>query len=238
MVGDDDAGGLGELAFCEDAEMVTQEQLVEELRRVAATEGPDVTLWRFEQLTGIDPKIVQRRCGGMRRLREAAGLPAQIHWRQFHYSDEELLEELSRVEGLCGRFPTQTAFDRVGRFAWITVARRFGTRAEVLERYQHWQESRSIVADERIATECQKPVEPRMARSHTNADQCGDGLPAILPTEPLLDETLAADVAPPPVAEGVESSVPMGAPLAESAERAEEENLPQRWRWLRQRLRG
>lgn len=225
--------------------MLTQEEVVEALRRVAAAEGPEVTLWRFEQLTGIPPKVVQRRCGGMRRLRAAAGLPPQIQRRQPHYSDEALLEELSRVEQECGRFPTQTAFDRLGRFAWLTIARRFGTRAEVLERYRQWQLGRSAERVQPAVTEGQRAVEPRIARIDTNEDEYGNGLTARLPTEPLLDEAAGADVAPPPVAEAppplaeeLETSVPTGDPLTESAERAEEENLPQRWRWLRQRLRG
>lgn len=123
--------------------MVTREDLVRELVRLAAIEGPGVTLWRFEAATGINAMMVRRRWGGMAQLRAAAGLPEQIR-RGVVYTDEELFEELSRVGELCGEFPSVAAFERLAAYSWMTLSRRFGRREVVWARYREWLEQQPI----------------------------------------------------------------------------------------------
>ncbi len=123
--------------------MVTREDLVRELVRLAAVEGPGVTLWRFEAATGINATLVRRRWGGMAQLRAAAGLPEQVA-RPMVYPDEQLFEELSRVGELCGEFPSVAAFERLAAHSWMTLSRRFGKREEVWERYRAWLEQQPV----------------------------------------------------------------------------------------------
>ena len=128
--------------------MPTKAELLTELTTLAASAGPDITLFKFQEATGIGPHHVYRRWGNWTNLRTAAGLPVRTR-RPLVYSDDELFTELTRTGDACQRFPTTTTFDRLSDRSWQTYNRRFGRKSEVWDRYRQWLDAH---------TECPRPA--------------------------------------------------------------------------------
>ncbi|MDX1968065.1 MAG: hypothetical protein SFV23_12895, partial [Planctomycetaceae bacterium] len=58
--------------------MTTKTELLEELRRLASEQGPNITLYRFREQTGVSRYQVYDRWGNWTNLRRAAGLPPRV----------------------------------------------------------------------------------------------------------------------------------------------------------------
>ncbi len=117
--------------------MTTKTELLDELRRLASEQGPNVTLYAFRAETGISRYQVYDRWGNWTTLRRAAGLPPRVASRPV-YSDDELWGEFHRTARQLGHFPTRGEFSRLSERSWNTFDRRFGRRAEVLDQYRVW----------------------------------------------------------------------------------------------------
>lgn len=117
--------------------MPTRDSLLHELQSLAASSGPDITLFKFHQATGIDPHHVYRKWGNWTTLRLAAGLPPRSRIPKV-YSDDYLFERLTFAGDRAEEFPTGNAFSRSVQHCWATLANRFGKRLDIWRRYTHW----------------------------------------------------------------------------------------------------
>ncbi len=115
----------------------TREWLLEKLQSVAAEHGPDVTVFRFRQLTGITPYAINNRWGNWTNLRRAAGLPVRAH-AGLVYSDEELLGEYHRVAVEVNDYPTHADFNRLSDRCFYTLETRFGNTEQIHQQYREW----------------------------------------------------------------------------------------------------
>ncbi len=129
-----ECAGLGRTCY----HTYSDDLLLNELRRVAGSLGEStVTPQEFETHSEVSPFSLMCRFGGWGKALERAGLR---HVHSPEQSDEELLEELRRVEESTGK-STITSLDfkehseispftlmyRFGQFRRIAGARRFGT---------------------------------------------------------------------------------------------------------------
>ncbi len=110
--------------------MPTRDTLLTELQSLAADLGPDITLFKFHQATGIDPHHVYRKWGNWTTLRLAAGLPPRAKVPKV-YSDDYLFERLTFAGDRGEEFPTISAFGRFAGHCWATLAHRFGKRLDI-----------------------------------------------------------------------------------------------------------
>lgn len=111
--------------------------LLEELRRLAAEQGPNITLVRFRDNTGISRHIVYDRWGNWTNLRVAAGLPKRVASTPV-YSSAELLAEFHSATQRAGRYPTAAEYRQISGHSWQTLDRRFGRKREVIQAYRTW----------------------------------------------------------------------------------------------------
>ncbi|MDX1968454.1 MAG: hypothetical protein SFV23_14855, partial [Planctomycetaceae bacterium] len=117
--------------------MSTKTELLDELRRLADEQGPDITLYKFREQTGISRHKVYDRWGNWTNLRRAAGLPPRVRaWPV--YSDDELLREFHQVARQMGHVPTLGEFSRGSHRCWGTLDRRFGRKGTVVDKYRGW----------------------------------------------------------------------------------------------------
>lgn len=111
--------------------------LLEELRRLASEQGPNITLVRFRDNTGISRHIVYDRWGNWTNLRVAAGLPKRVASTPV-YSSAELLAEFHSATQRAGRYPTAAEYRQISGHSWQTLDRRFGRKREVIQAYRTW----------------------------------------------------------------------------------------------------
>lgn len=119
--------------------MTTREELLETLRRLAVEQGPDITLYRFREETGISRNIVYDRWGNWTNLRVAAGLPRRVTIAPV-YSEDELLGEFHAAAREVDRYPTLGEFSRLSDRSLTTFDRRFGPKPALIDRYRAWLE--------------------------------------------------------------------------------------------------
>lgn len=119
--------------------MTTREDLLEALRRLAVEQGPDITLYRFREETGISRNIVYDRWGNWTNLRVAAGLPRRVAIAPV-YSEDELLGEFHAAAREIDRYPTLGELARLSDRSWNTFDRRFGRKSTLIDRYRGWLE--------------------------------------------------------------------------------------------------
>lgn len=117
--------------------MPTKAELLDEMRRLATEQGPEITLFKFREQTGISRYFVYDRWGNWTNLRRAAGLPPRITPTPV-YPDEELLGEFNQVAKRLGHYPTINEFSRCSERSWNTLNRRFGRKDAVVDKYRVW----------------------------------------------------------------------------------------------------
>ncbi len=119
--------------------MTTREELLETLRRLAVEHGPNITLYRFREETGISRSIVYDRWGNWTNLRVAAGLPRRVTIAPV-YTQDELLGEFHTAAREFNRYPTLGEFSRLSDRSWNTFDRRFGPKPQLIDCYRSWLE--------------------------------------------------------------------------------------------------
>ncbi len=112
--------------------MTTREELLETLRRLAVEQGPNITLYRFREETGISRSIVYDRWGNWTNLRVAAGLPRRVTIAPVYTQDELLGEFHAAVREING-YPTAGEFSRLSDRSWNTFDRRFGLKPQLID---------------------------------------------------------------------------------------------------------
>jgi len=119
--------------------MLTAADLLAELRRVVDESGPEITLYRFRNETGISRHIVYDRWGNWTNLRLAAGLPKRNKPVPV-YTDDELLAAFNDAARRSSFYPKQKEFDQLSDRCWQTLDRRFGKRREIIRLHRSWLE--------------------------------------------------------------------------------------------------
>lgn len=115
----------------------TAQQMLEQVREVAAEVGPRVTLREFLADSGVPESQIRRQFGTWEALRREAGLsPADRDRRRI--SDEDLFQEYFRLYRQLGRLPSARELDRLGRFAARTYYVRFGRRRDLKRALYDW----------------------------------------------------------------------------------------------------
>ena len=97
------------------------------LRGVAERVGPDVTVARFYQETGITDRAIYQLFENWAALRVAAGLPAEVKRGRRTYSREGLLATLKETAAECGEDVSMNEFVSRTGVAAATVRRLFGS---------------------------------------------------------------------------------------------------------------
>ncbi len=114
----------------------SDDELLEEVRRVVRLVGYPAGSGHFKRNSKIGLSTLKRRFGGFRKALERAGMVHEtVHGSRVYYSDEELLREVRRVAELVDRpVLTQSDFNRHSKVVPTTLWLRFGQWPNVLER--------------------------------------------------------------------------------------------------------
>ncbi len=127
--------GVG--CICHRRSTHTDEECLEEIRRVADTVGkPGLTMTDFDRYSKISSQVTKRRFGDWSAALGRAGLgPARRRRPGRHNSDEDLVTEVRRVDELVGKpFFSTCDFDAHSTITSDTCCRRFGNWRKTLER--------------------------------------------------------------------------------------------------------
>jgi hypothetical protein len=119
------------------AKAKSAEEILEVLQALVAEIGPEVTLQKFAQRTGISIFIIYNRWESWTKLRLAAGLTSRSKVPQ-HFTDDELMRELNAVCHHYNRYPTVAEFDRQSARSWQTLEDRFVSKKLILKKYREW----------------------------------------------------------------------------------------------------
>ncbi len=136
--------GLGQMYRGIDPEAITDEQLLDEVRRVAQlVTKPTLTVHEFSKHSAISTKALRRRFGDWRDVLERAGLEhrysgrgisARLRVRRI-YTDKELLAELQSVARLVKKSVLKIKdFQQHSTIPAHTISRHFGSWQGALTR--------------------------------------------------------------------------------------------------------
>ncbi|WP_139228362.1 homing endonuclease associated repeat-containing protein [Planctomicrobium piriforme] len=121
----------------------TRAEILELLRQAVAVHGENISLQKFQTVTGLSERLIVSRFERWSELRLAAGLTPYAHVRLRH-SDEELLADVHRIAQELGRAPRRIDYQKKGgKFSGPTFLRRFGSWEGVLAAYESFAASRS-----------------------------------------------------------------------------------------------
>ena len=136
---------------------VTDEELLEDMRRCAKTTGRDtITIAEYDRIGKAHPCTLARRFGSWPRALEQAGL--QPSRSKIGITDEELFENLKSLWISLGRQPRNAEVKLPSsRFSGGTYENRFGSWSNALKEFVAW-------------VNCDIPEEPPQEESKTN--QC------------------------------------------------------------------
>lgn len=116
---------------------ISDKQLLEELRNLANKLGRTPSQNDIKKFgNGIVKRIYlyRRRFGSLQAAQEKAGCAKNLGGVDLKYTDEELLNEIIRVENLLGHTPTQDEIHEKGKYSPGAYKRHFGTYNEALKR--------------------------------------------------------------------------------------------------------
>ena len=120
---------------------VTQEEIIEAVRRAAETTGAPMSCTDFARISGIRKDQVYQAFpdGGWSEVRRIVGLGR--HPNDHHYSevsDDDLLTEFHRVATALGQLPNWKEFVRNAKVSKDVARKRLGGLRGALDRYRDW----------------------------------------------------------------------------------------------------
>ncbi len=129
----------------------SDENLLNELRRVAEQLGKPPTKKQFAKLGRASSKVYANRFGSWNNALKQAGLAIQ---RVLNIPEGELLAEIEKVWDQIGRQPKWKEMNRLGRFTSTTYRNRFGSWIKALEEFAKWKNK----GQEKITTNSDEAV--------------------------------------------------------------------------------
>jgi hypothetical protein len=110
---------------------ITDEDLIQEVERIAERLGKPPGFQDMEDLGKYDPSTYARRFGSWNEALTTAGFEPNTQGSLI--SEEELLNEIDRLSHKLGSTPSAREMDREGKYASATYQRRFESWSEAVE---------------------------------------------------------------------------------------------------------